>query len=155
MPSQEKSRPLDESIEPEARREPRRIASLMIGNRSVVVYTTRIVVKSATHRVETSFHVTDRERFALAAAIRPPVTSETPVLQSGFSDEKVSAQEWLREYADVLADAEEKDVVVTDAREDDVRADDFTQIARYIDWLEESLIERNKQLLDLLSEEKP
>jgi hypothetical protein len=83
------------------------------------------------------------------------VTSETPVLQSGFSDEKVSAQEWLREYADVLADAEEKDVVVTDAREDDVRADDFTQIARYIDWLEESLIERNKQLLDLLSEEKP
>jgi hypothetical protein len=110
------------------------------------VYDTRIVVKSPTLRVETSFGLNTRERFAVAAAIRPPVTSQTPVLTSGFSDEKVSAQEWLREYADLMADVEEKGIVVSDVREDHGGGAQFSAIAQYIDWLEECVAERNALL---------
>lgn len=149
MPSQEKSRPSGESSNGSNKSLPagERIASLLLEcGRSLTIYTNRIVVKSPTLRVETSFGLNDRERFAVAAAVRPPVTSQMPSLTSGFSEEKVSAQEWLREYADLMADVEEKGIVVSDVREDKGGAGQFSAIAQYIDWLEECVAERNAMI---------
>jgi hypothetical protein len=147
MPSQEKSRPSAESIEPEAKRAPQRIASLLLEcGRSLTIYTNRIVVKSPTLRVETSFGLNDRERSAVASYLRPPVTPETPFLQSAFSDENVTAAEYLREIADLTDDAEKEGVVVSDVREDDLRGSDLSRIAQYIDWLEECVAERNAMI---------
>jgi hypothetical protein len=90
--------------------------------------------------------VTERERHALASLIRPPVSPATPEVESSFSGEKVSAQEWLREHADLLADVQEQGVVVSDNRESDTDPDTFTAIAQYIDWLEESVRERDEMI---------
>jgi hypothetical protein len=110
------------------------------------VYNYRIVVKSPTRRVELAMDVTERERHALASLIRPPVSPATPEVESSFSGEKVSAQEWLREHADLLADVQEQGVVVSDNRESDTDPDTFTAIAQYIDWLEESVRERDEMI---------
>lgn len=134
---------------------PKKIGTLIVsGGRVIDVYDDRIVFKSPSRRVELMLPLTFRERHALAALVRPPVSAQTPSLESAFGSGKLTTQEWLREVADVTAEAEESGVVVTDdvvngIREEDIQPSVFTTVATYIDWLEQSVIERDELIKTL------
>ena len=117
--------------------------------RTLVIYRGSFVVKSPSGRVETHFPLTKRERFAMASFIRPPASPETPILESTFGSGKVPAQEWLREYNDVMEDARESDVVVSDERDENLPTNVFCRIADYIDHLEERVIKRDQTIDEL------
>ena len=129
---------------------PKKIGTLIVsGGRVIDVYDDRIVFKSPSRRVELMLPLTFRERHALAALVRPPVSAQTPSLESAFGNGPLPVQEWLREAADVTAEAEEQGVVISDTREEDIPPSAFTTIAVYIDWLEQSVIERDEMIATL------
>lgn len=153
MPSQDESRPSGASPRPYPKARdasPIRLGSIVTEQkREVEVYDDILVVKSPSRRVELRMGLTERERFALASLIRPPVSEFAPAVESAFGSGKVSAQEWLREAADVTAEAEEAGIVLSDVREEDIEPSAFNQIAEYIDWLEQSVIERDEMIATL------
>lgn len=139
MPRLPKSRPSGESRRTSTAAVPARAGEFRtIQNRSVVVYDTGlIVVTSPSGRTEMSMALTPAERLRLGALLSGRHGVDSPELTGPLGDQHLSASAYLRQYAELLLAAEEADVVVTDAREDDVQGADFITIADWVDELEE------------------